>query len=67
MAWQNCREDVSDITDNIEVRGSHTGLGVNPRVLHVIADKLAQREGEWHRFEPGWLTRWAFPHTSSVH
>ena len=32
-------------TDNIEVYGSHIGLGVNPAVLNAIADRLAQPEG----------------------
>jgi pimeloyl-ACP methyl ester carboxylesterase len=38
-------------TENIEVIGaSHIGLGVNPAVLWAIADRLAQREGEFAPF-----------------
>ena len=33
------------------MRGSHTGLGHNPAVLLVIADRLAQPEGTWVPFE----------------
>lgn len=33
--------------ENIEVRASHFGFGFNPAVLYAIADRLAQREGEW--------------------
>ena len=29
--------------ENVEVRGSHLGLGHNPAVAMVVADRLAQR------------------------
>ena len=38
--------------ENIEVRGSHSGLGWNPAVLVAIADRLAQPEGTWRPFRP---------------
>ena len=38
--------------ENIEVRGSHSGLGWNPAVLMAIADRLAQPEGTWRPFRP---------------
>lgn len=52
VCWQDCidpaeRHDVQ----NIEVIGSHLGLGHNPSVLVVIADRLAQEEGYWQPFE----------------
>ncbi len=50
-AWQTCLEVESPITDNIEVIGSHCGLGFNPIVLYAIADRLAQPEGEWKSFD----------------
>jgi hypothetical protein len=35
--------------------GSHTGLGFNPMVLAIVADRLAQPEGAWQPFNPaGW-------------
>lgn len=43
VAWRCCRELPSGHTENVEVRGTHTGLPVNPRVLRVIADRLAQK------------------------
>jgi pimeloyl-ACP methyl ester carboxylesterase len=53
--WQACLERPSPRTDNIEVRGSHCGLGFNPVVLYAIADRLAQPEGEWRPFaRDGW-------------
>lgn len=36
--------------ENIVVNGSHFGLGVNPRVLYAIADRLAQPAGTWRPF-----------------
>jgi len=56
VAWQNCHQarPVSDVkaaqTENIKVEGSHCGLGVNPGVLYLVADRLAQREGKWRPF-----------------
>ncbi|HRP28785.1 MAG TPA: alpha/beta fold hydrolase [Burkholderiaceae bacterium] len=38
--------------ENIRVQGSHTGLGFNTMVLLVIADRLAQPEGQWRPFRP---------------
>lgn len=51
VAWQNCMEPRGTKTDNIEVHGSHCGLGVNPAVLYAVADRLAQHEGNWQPFE----------------
>ena len=33
------------------MRGSHLGLGHNPAVVVVVADRLAQPRRSWHRFE----------------
>ena len=48
--------------ENIRVSGSHTGLGFNPMVMCILADRLAQAEGDWHPFQPsglpGRLYRW---------
>jgi pimeloyl-ACP methyl ester carboxylesterase len=38
-------------TENIEVPASHFGLGVNPLVIYLIADRLAQAEGAWKPFD----------------
>lgn len=56
-AWPCCREQESARTENVEVEGSHLGLGHNPLVLHVVADRLAQPEGEWKPFERSGLRR----------
>ena len=51
VPWQSCREPKSPTTDNIEVPGSHCGLGFNPAVLYAVADRLAQAEAEWKPFD----------------
>jgi len=40
------------IHENIQVPGSHLGLGFNGIVLAVVADRLAQPEGAWQAFRP---------------
>lgn len=53
VAWQSTVE-LSDRYDveNIHVGGAHLGLAFNPRVLVALADRLAQPEGQWRRFDP---------------
>jgi hypothetical protein len=53
VAWRACLEQEGPTSENIEVRGSHCGLGHNPAALWAIADRLAQPEGRWSRFAPG--------------
>ena len=50
--WHCARERSEDHqTENIEVRGSHFGLGHNPFALYVIGNRLSQPEGAWQRFD----------------
>jgi pimeloyl-ACP methyl ester carboxylesterase len=64
VAWQACLEDESPTAENIEVRTTHLGLGFHAPALWVIADRLAQKIGEWKPFRPGPLVRAFFPSTS---
>lgn len=53
-AWESSIEPEGPLAESIEVPGSHLGLGFNPLVLCVLADRLAQPEGEWSPFfRPG--------------
>lgn len=61
VAWQTCREQEAATTDNIEVRGSHCGLGVNPAVLYAVADRLAQPGDGWTPFRRDGLKAWVYP------
>lgn len=67
VAWQNCLEPASPLTDNIEVRGSHCGLGVNASVLYAIADRLAQKDGEWKPFDRKGLRAFVYPSSGHAH
>ncbi len=48
VAWEACRHDIArpDVQD-LEVEGSHLGMGWNPAVMRVVADRLAQRRARW--------------------
>lgn len=61
VRWFQCLETVGHLRENIEVRGSHSGLGFNPAVLFAVSDRLAQREGDWRPFHAPPLARHLFP------
>lgn len=61
VSWQGCLEQSSPTTENIEVEGSHTGLGHNPAVLYAIADRLAQPESGWQPFDRSGARRFLYP------
>ena len=61
VTWQCSVERERAQAENIEVEGSHCGLGVNPAVLYAIAHRLAQPEGEWRPFRSVALHRMLFP------
>ncbi|WP_386334227.1 hypothetical protein [Sulfitobacter sediminilitoris] len=50
-AWQNCIEHDTDLTENIEVKASHCGLGHHPAAVYAVADRLSQPEGAWKKFD----------------
>ena len=61
VAWRACLEQEAATSENIEVRGSHCGLGHNPAALWAVADRLAQPEGQWSRFAPSGALRALYP------
>jgi pimeloyl-ACP methyl ester carboxylesterase len=46
-----CRERAGPLAENIELPGSHLGMGVNPLALFVVADRLAELPEGWRRFD----------------
>jgi pimeloyl-ACP methyl ester carboxylesterase len=56
VAWRACLNSDGPQVENIEVHGSHCGLGHHPAVVYAIADRLAQPEGGWRKFDrnSGW-------------
>jgi len=51
VAWKSCREVEGEHRESIEVRGPHGTMVRNPIAWKIVADRLAQREGEWRRYE----------------
>ncbi len=50
VAWQSCREVEGAVRESIEVRGAHGTMVRNLAAWRIIADRLAQAEGEWRRY-----------------
>ena len=51
VAWQACvHARRSPRVQDIEIDGSHIGMGWNPAVLAIVEDRLAQRPGKWRRY-----------------
>lgn len=51
VPWELCLEEEDSIHQNVQVRGSHLGLGVNPLVLQIICDRLQLTKETWSYFE----------------
>ena len=61
VAWRSCLQEAGDRRENIEVFGSHCGLGHNPTAMWVVADRLAQPAGTWTPFRPPAFARRLYP------
>ncbi len=62
VSWEYCMEaEEGPTTQNVQVRGSHSGLGHNPITLLCIADRLAQPEGQWRRFQRDKFDEFFYP------
>jgi len=49
--WRACRQQPGPRSENIAVHASHLGMGHDPAVLWVIADRLAQPRHDWQPFQ----------------
>ncbi len=59
VPWPSSRVDGAGRAENVEVPGSHLGLGHNPAALAVIADRLSQPADDWRPFAPPrWADQW---------
>jgi pimeloyl-ACP methyl ester carboxylesterase len=61
VSWRCSLNEPSALAENIEVRGSHVGMGVSPLALYAVADRLAQPIGQWRTFDASGVRRWFFP------
>ena len=65
--WQTCIDEVREHTENIEVRGSHIGMGFIPAVVLAVLDRLGQPEGDWRPFAPPQGLRSWYPKPAGWH
>jgi pimeloyl-ACP methyl ester carboxylesterase len=57
--WRSSLLPERPVHENVEVRGSHLGLGHNPSVAVIVADRLAQQPASWQPFTaPRWARPW---------
>jgi pimeloyl-ACP methyl ester carboxylesterase len=61
VAWQACIEPETALHENVEVRCAHLGFGTDPATLWLIADRLAARADQRHRFRPPAALRSLYP------
>lgn len=61
VSWRCSLNEAGPQTENIEVRASHTGMGMNPLALYAVADRLAQPPQQWRHFDASGARRWFFP------
>lgn len=61
VAWRSCIEAESALHQNVEVRCSHLGFGVDPATLWLIADRLAAPMAEQAPFRPPLALRPLYP------
>ena len=56
VRWETCVHPAGPLTENIEVCGSHCGLGFHPAAAYAILDRLAVPTDPWPKFvPPAWL------------
>lgn len=48
--WHGAQQHEGKMSENIHVPSSHMGMGSNPLVLYVIADRVRQAEDSWKPF-----------------
>jgi Putative esterase len=48
--WRACLQQTGPTSENVAVRAGHLGMGLDPAVLWVVADRLAQPADGWRPF-----------------
>jgi len=61
VSWQACVEPETALHQNVEVRCSHLGFGVDPATLWLIADRLARPAGRRIPFRPPLVLQPLYP------
>lgn len=47
VCWRGCIEQRTATSESVEVNASHLGMVSNPDVMRIVANRLAQPEGQW--------------------
>lgn len=53
VSWRGCIEKATGHSESVEVAASHLGMGTHPEVLRIVANRLAQPEGQWRALRHG--------------
>ena len=61
VSWRACIEQETDLTDNIQIRASHCGMGFNPAVYYAIANRLARTTNTWSKFDRKGVLKLVYP------
>ena len=67
IRWHVCIDEAGPWRENIEVRGSHSGLGHNPAVVVAISDRLSRPINRWAPFRPPLGIRYLYPRPVEWH
>ncbi len=59
--WRACRQRPGPRAENVGVHASHLGMGLDPAVLWLVADRLAQTRAGWTPFTPPAPLRRLYP------
>jgi pimeloyl-ACP methyl ester carboxylesterase len=66
VSWQLCVDDMVGKHENIEIYGSHTGLGFNPSAIYAVADRLAQPVEDRRPFKAPLALRCWYPRPAQL-
>ncbi len=58
--WHGSVQDDVHQAENIQVHASHLGMGTNPLVMYILADRLSQKEDGWAPFDKSGLKKFLF-------
>ncbi len=52
VSWRCCVQKRTRRCENVEVSASHLGIVSHPQVLRIVAERLAQPDGQWRALRP---------------
>jgi len=58
--WHGALQEEGDQAENIRVPASHLGMGTNPLVMNILADRLSQPKDEWKKFSMRGLRKFVY-------